>query len=205
MSMPFGQPLSCHQYACNDVYRHHLSWQASSGKFIHVLAALWLAAVPFVCYYLPSSKCVRVGCWRAPTSIQEALPSSADNIDMQCLTHPFTDSSGSVPTFDANAPFSLRHPFSFVMILINFVDLIIFHFLFASCIHPGILCHLPSALLLPSSPFVLVHPLFWCVTSHFLPHVTIGCYSDVFTWGPNINTVAFLNLPGLLYFNEARS
>ena len=125
MSMPFEQTISRHQYLCDDVYRCHCFWRASSSKFIHVLAVLQPTAVPFVwCYYVPSAKCIRVCCWRAPTLDSGSLPLSTHNIDMQYLTHPFTDSSGSVPNCNAHAPFFLRHPFSFVMLLINLVDLI---------------------------------------------------------------------------------
>ena len=77
MSMPFGQPLSCHQYMCNDVYRHHLLWQASSGKFIHVLAALRQAGHCAICVVLPifSQMCL---CWLLADalSLRQPTPSA---------------------------------------------------------------------------------------------------------------------------------
>ena len=42
---------------------------------------------------------------------------------MQYLTHPFTDSSGSVPILYAHEPFFLWQALLFVMHLINVVDL----------------------------------------------------------------------------------
>ena len=62
-------------------------------------------------------------------------------------------------------------------------------FLFTFCINPDVLWHLPSMLLLPSAPFILVHPLFWCVVSSprccrlLLGH----------TWFPSINASASFN------------
>ena len=48
----------------------------------------------------------------------------------------------------------------------NFVDLINLPFCFVcfSFINSGVLCHMPSTLLLSSAPFVVLHPLFWCIT-----------------------------------------
>ena len=115
--------------------------------------------------YLYLAKCVRVHCWRASKLVQEAPTLSTHNIDMQCLTHPFTDSSGSVANLYARASFLLRHPLSFVMCLVNLVDLISLPFLFASHINPHVLCYFPFALILPSAPFVLVQPLLWCIIS----------------------------------------
>ena len=193
MSMPFGQPLSHHQYWCNDVYCSQFSWQASGGKIIHVLAARQLTAAPFVCYYLPSAKCIRVCCWQASTLLQGALPLSTYHIDTQYPIHPCIDSSGFIPTF------MLRHPFiwhlcAFVMFVMNFVDLIIFHLcllfaltlMFSAICYPRCCCH--------------QHPLYWCTLcsgalSHFLPHVDAGFCSDysLRTWGPSVNTAVSFN------------
>ena len=51
-------------------------------------------------------------------------------------------------------------------ISLNFVDLINLPFCFVcfSFINSGVLCHMPSKLLLSSAPFVVSHPLFWCIT-----------------------------------------
>ena len=65
------------------------------------------------------------------------------------------------------------------MCLVNLVDLISLPFLFASHINPDVPCPLTLALLLSSAPFVLVHPLFWCVISFSDPISLASFYSGI--------------------------
>ena len=101
-----------------------------------------------VLYYPPSAKCVRVCCQWVPTLLYAMLPLSSYNIDMQCLTHSFTNSSGSVPVFNADTPFFSGTLCRLSCFLI-FVDLINLPFLlllalipmFSAICRPRCCCH----------------------------------------------------------------
>ena len=107
-----------------------------------------------------------------------ALPVSIHNIDMQCLTHPFTDLSGSVPTYYAHAPFFLWDPLSFFMFFHIDIRLL-----------PPWYAHIADAAISACwylAPFVLVHRVcfYWSIwrsgislrrsTLNLLPHHSLG-------------------------------
>ena len=123
MSTPFWQLVSCHRCLCNDLYHCHILWWASSSKFVYVLAVRWSTTVQSVWYYLPSAKCGRDCCWRETALLHGALTSSAHNVDMQYLTYPFTELSGSVPVFYAHAPFISSASFVVCCVLLVVVDI----------------------------------------------------------------------------------
>ena len=81
--------------------------------------------------------------------------------------------------------FFLRHPLSFVMFFVNFVHLISLSFWLLLALIPMSSAMLPSVLLLPSAPFVIVHPLFWWVFFFSDPISNAGsCLGIIINWGP---------------------